>query len=199
MSNLFHSGKLFRRIGLLLMCIALGWSGYNIYDDYRYLNENKEIYSLLRDDIDDTDAIDYKLFPDKEMPVKEIDGIPYVGTLEIPSLDITTGVIDTLTMPYLKISTCRYVGSVYKNDMVIAGHDYRNCFGKLSDLNIGDAVRFTDNDGNIFDYQVVEIEQLQPVQVEEMITNDDWDLTLFSCLYSGLSRIAVRCQLAERG
>lgn len=196
MSNIFHSGKLFRCIGLILMCIALVWSGYNIYDDYRFQKENAEIYSLLKSE-EDEDKLDYQLFPDREMPVVEIDGIGYIGTLEIPALNIETGVISTLTMPYLKISTCRYTGSAYKNNMVVAGHDYRNCFGKLSDLSVGDSVRFTDNDGNIFDYQVVEIEQLQPTQVEEMITNDDWDLTLFSCLYSGLSRIAVRCQLQK--
>lgn len=183
-----------------MISIALVWSGYNIYDDYRYTKENEELYSLIQEEVDEkdkTDVLDYTLFPDKEMPVVEIGGIDYVGTLEIPSLDITTAVINTLTMPYLKLSTCRYTGSVYKNNMVIAGHNYQNCFGKLSDLSIGDSVRFTDNDGNIFDYQVVELEQLEPTQIEEMITNDDWDLTLFSCLYNGLSRIAVRCELQK--
>ena len=51
---------------------------------------------------------------------------------------------------------------------------------------------FTDTDGNIFNYTVSELEQLNPTDVREMISGD-WDLTLFTCTLGGQYRVTVRC------
>ncbi len=75
----------------------------------------------------------------------------------------------------------------------IAGHNYRNAFGKLFDLQIGDEVTFTDTDGNLFRYRVAELETLPASAVEEM-TESTWDFTLFTCTFGGRSRLAVRCE-----
>ena len=80
--------------------------------------------------------------------------------------------------------------------MVIAGHNYSGHFGTLKNLAPGDALSFTDIDGNVFSYTVVELETLPPYAVEEM-TSGDWDLTLFTCTVGGQSRLAVRCKRAE--
>lgn len=198
MTNWFHSGKLFRLLGGLLICVAVGWTVYNLYDDYRYNQANQTIYQELKEVQSTPDSeVDLSDFTFREMPIREIDGVEYIGTLQIPSLNISTGVINELTMPNLKISVCRYVGSVYEDNMVLAGHNYQTCFGKLGNLDIGDTVIFTDNDGNVFTYEVSDVEQLQPTQIEEMVTSEDWDLTLFSCLYNGASRIAIRCTKME--
>ena len=52
-------------------------------------------------------------------------------------------------------------------------------------------------DGNVFRYEVVELETLMPTAIEEM-TSGDWDLTLFTCTIGGGSRVTVRCELAEK-
>lgn len=62
--------------------------------------------------------------------------------------------------------------------MVIAGHNYSSHFGSLKNRVQGDAVTFTDMDGNVFCYQVAEIETLPPYATQEM-TSGEWDLTLF--------------------
>ena len=38
----------------------------------------------------------------------------------------------------------------------------------------------------------VQVETLAPTAVDEM-TGGDWDLTLFTCTYSGQARVTVRC------
>ena len=63
-------------------------------------------------------------------------------------------------------------------------------------LSQGDPVTFTDIDGNVFCYQVSEIEILSPYSIQEM-TSGDWDLTLFTCTIGGQTRVAVRCEQAE--
>ena len=47
-------------------------------------------------------------------------------------------------------------------------------------------------DVNIYKYEVLEIEILNPKEVSKMIDNN-FDLTLYTCTNDGLNRITVRC------
>lgn len=104
--------------------------------------------------------------------------------------------MSSLSYPKLKIAPCRYAGSAYLNNLVIAAHNYERHFGGLKRLTVGDAVRFTDVDGNVFNYTVVELEQLEPYQAAEM-RSGEWDLTLFTCTLGGQHRVTVRCVRTE--
>ena len=66
-------------------------------------------------------------------------------------------------------------------------------FGKISSLKTGDAIAFTDTDGNVFNYEVTEKETLAPSEVDRL-NDGDWDLTLISCTVSGQARMTVRCK-----
>ena len=136
---------------------------------------------------------DYLLNPDMDMPTVSIDGIAYIGLLSIPSIHLEQPVLQQWDNHAVKKAPCCYAGSAYQNDMVIAGHNYRNAFGKLFDLQIGDEVTFTDTDGNLFRYRVAELEILPASAVAEM-TESAWDFTLFTCTFGGRSRLAVRCE-----
>ncbi len=114
------------------------------------------------------------------------------GTLEIPALELSLPVMDAWSDPDLKLAPCRYKGSAYLDDMIVAGHDYRTHFGNLYRLQTGEEVRSTDAEGNLFAYTVAEREKLAATAVEEM-ENGDWDLTLFTCAWGGKAREAVRC------
>lgn len=132
------------------------------------------------------------LDPVRGMPIIEMDGECYVGYVDIPALDLSLPVMASWSYPRLKISPCRYTGSVYYDDMVLMAHNYARHFGGLKNLTIGDEVRFTDGDGNVFVYQVAAMEILDPSQVEEM-TESGWDLSLFTCTVGGERRVTVRC------
>lgn len=135
---------------------------------------------------------DYVRDPQMEMPTKKIDGNYYIGSLEIDALGLKLPIMSEWSYTRLRKAPCRYSGSAYLGDMVIAGHNYKYHFGHLSDLQIGDEVRFTDIDGNVFHYEVIEIETLAKRDVERMLSGE-WDLTLFTCTYGGRSRVTVRC------
>ncbi|NLD88289.1 MAG: sortase [Clostridiales bacterium] len=138
---------------------------------------------------------DYVLNPEMEMPAETVDDNSYIGVLEIPDLKLVLPVISEWSYPRLKIAPCRYMGSAYTNDLIISAHNYGSHFGKLKNLRAGDNVTFTDMDGNVFRYEVVELETLKATDVEEM-ESGDWDLTLFTCTVGGQNRITVRCELA---
>ena len=130
------------------------------------------------------------------MPSEEIDGRSYIGVLRLPSLGLELPVLGAWSDSGSRAAPCRYSGSAYLDNMVIAGHNYSGHFGTLKNLAPGDVLSFTDMDGNVFSYTVVELETLPPYAVEEM-TSGDWDLTLFTCTVGGQSRLAVRCEHAE--
>ena len=185
--------------GLLLIAAALFLTGYNLFDQMRAQRSAAQAAAQLAERLPQTtqtDVPDYLLTPEMEMPVETIDGVDYVGVLRIPALALELPVISQWSYPLLKIAPCRYSGSAYQNNLVLCAHNYASHFGNLKNLHIGDAVTCTDMDGNLFTYQVAELETLPPQATEEM-ENGDWDLTLCTCTVGGQSRVTVRCTAAQ--
>ena len=199
------AGLLLMLLGLLLLAGAAGLTAYNRWDEDRADSIALETVQVLRTRTPDLEVLDpqgemipnYVLDPEREMPIIEIDGNRYVGYVDIPVLGLSLPVLESWSYPNLKISPCRYEGSAYDNDLIIAAHNYERHFGGLKTLSVGDEVRFTDGDGNVFVYQVSVLDTLQPTQVEEMSAGDDWDLTLFTCTLGGQQRVTVRCTLVS--
>ena len=135
---------------------------------------------------------DYVENPEIEMPVAQVDTHSYIGILSIPAIKVTLPVISQCSDENLRYAPCRYAGSVYLDDLVIAAHNYRAHFGSLGALRLGDSVSFTDMDGNAFFYEVADIELLPETAVEEM-TAGEWSLTLFTCTLGREKRITIRC------
>ena len=136
---------------------------------------------------------DYILDPEMEMPTRLIDGWNYIGILEIPDLNLYLPIIDEWSYPALKIAPCRYEGTAYQKNMVIAAHNYQSHFARLHELDVGAEIYFSDMDGNRFSYLLAEQEVLPPTAVEEMCS-DDWPLTLFTCTIDGQNRVTMRCE-----
>ena len=134
--------------------------------------------------------------PDTVMDTVEVDGHTYIGLLTIPALDLKLPVMSEWSYPDLRISPCRYTGSVGGNDLVILAHNYKRHFGMLKTLGVGEEVAFTDVHSVTTVYKVMEIEEIEPTNVESM-TMSDFDLTLFTCTYGGNARYTVRCSRKE--
>lgn len=199
--------------GLLLMAAALLLTGYNLWDERRATASADSILLEMPaeiraaepaapapepEDPDETEIPDYILNPNMDMPTVEVDGHAYIGVVRIPVLGLELPVMSEWSYPNLKTAPCRYTGSAYLGNLILAAHNYRTHFGGLKELVPGDEVTFTDAVGNVFRYTVAELETLGKTDVEEMQAGD-WSLTLFTCTYGGKSRVTVRCVPAESG
>ena len=124
----------------------------------------------------------------------QIDDNYYIGTILIPSLDVELPIISEWSYPNLKLSPCRYKGSIAEGNLIIASHNYRSHFGRIQELNSGDIIVITDADGISHNYEVVQSEIIDGYNIESMEfgSDDSWDLTLFTCTLSGQSRVTVR-------
>lgn len=199
------AGKLLMTIGLLLIAAAFLLMVYNIWESKKAENMSEEILNQIKDGQDENVSSDdadekplYEIYPDMEMPVLTIDGVDYIGILTVPSLGLELPVAGNWSYPNLRRSPCRYKGSAYSNDMIIAGHNYSRHFGGLKNLAIGEEISFRDVDGHIFQYQVDDIETIPGTAVEDMDAGE-WDMTLFTCTYGGKSRVTIRCRKLENG
>ena len=199
----------FIAVGILMLAAAVLLGGYNLYDEYRAGKSAGAVLEELQQQIpavktpeetsaqevylpDDSQLPDYSVNPDMEMPEKEIAGDYYIGVLEIPSLGISLPVIGEWDDDALQIAPCRYSGSAYTGNLVIAAHNYQTHFGRIKTLSSGDQVVFTDVKGRSFLYEVAAVETIQSTAVEEVL-NEEWDLTLFTCTIDGFERVAVHC------
>ena len=205
-------GKLCTALGLLLLLAALGLTAYNLWLDARasmsvdvvlerltptLSSRQSELPPLSSGEaLEEAFVPDYVLNPEMAMPEETIDGRNYIGVLDIPALGLSFPIISEWSYDALQIGPCRYSGSAYLDNLVIAGHNYRSHFVSLPQLQPGDTVTFTDMDGNVFSYEVSSLETLSPYAVSDM-TSGDWDLTLFTCTVGGQSRLAIRCDQAE--
>ena len=205
-------GKLCTALGLLLLLAALGLTAYNLWRDAMasmsvdvvlerltptLSSRQSELPALSSGEaLEEAFVPDYVLNPEMAMPEENIDGRSYIGVLDIPALGLSFPIISEWSYDALQIAPCRYSGSAYLDNLVIAGHNYRSHFASLPQLQPGDTVTFTDMDGNVFSYAVLSIETLSPYAISDM-TSGDWDLTLFTCTVGGQSRLAIRCDQAE--
>ncbi len=198
--------------GLLLIAAALFLTGYNLLDTYRAGKsaenavqkveiaiagttqpETGEPETAETEETTGADLPNYVRNPEMEMPTVEINGVVYLGVIDIPILSRSLPVISEWSYPNLKIAPCRYLGSAYLDDLIIAAHNYASHFGTLNRLSIGDELTFTDGVGNMFHYTVAEVTTLDGTAIEEM-RSGDWDLTLFTCTVGGKARVTVRCE-----
>ena len=194
--------NIFTRIGKLCFVCALLLYLFNIYDSFMQDQSQKQIlaqYIQENTHQQDTSLVqipDYQLNPKMDMPEVALPGVEEagcIGILEIPALHLRLPVLSTWSYALLKKAPCRYTGNVYLDNMVIAAHNSKAHFKKLSQLEKGDIITFTDAVGNVFSYEVAGIEILQPEEVDDM-TSGQWPLTLFTCTYGGASRVTVRCE-----
>lgn len=184
-----------RILGTFCMILAGIFAGKNSSDEIRACHHVRESQRKLEVEEQAKKKQEqplYLLDPGRAMPEKVVDGEAYIGRLEIPSLQREMPVMSEWSKERLRQTPCRYAGSAYLQNLVIAGHNYRAHFSGIGNLKKGDSVIFTDMDGNRFFYEVAETEILNAEETERM-TESWWALTLFTCTAGGGRRVAVRC------
>lgn len=134
--------------------------------------------------------------PTGEMKSIDINGQSFIGIITIPAIDIRLPIQTEWASQNAKTSPCRYKGSVYENNLIVAGHNYQNHFGNLKNLVAGDNIIITDVDGRQYYYEVTYMEDIGTYDVDAM-DEGEWDFTVFTCTIGGASRVTVRCDFVK--
>ena len=180
-------------LGVVCLLSSIGFVAYN-----RWENENAE--DIAQDLLEDIQSIIEEKQPEQflpeEMATVKVDGYDCIGVLSVPVLDLELPVLTDWSYAKLKKAPCHYYGTYYEKDFVIAAHNYKSHFGRLSELQAGDIVVFTDINNIEHYYEVVLLETLPKNATKEMITSG-FDLSLYTCTLGGGSRVTVRCNAVQ--
>ena len=184
-------GLIFIFIGVLCIITALAFFIHNSAETQNAYESSARITYKLRTQLAEKEQSSDNVLPtdnpDREMPAVRIDGKRYAGILEIPSLGIELPVAESFSYAALQQTPCIYSGSVYKDNLVIAAHNYDVHFGRIGSLGFDYDVIFTDIESNRYTFKTFDIETLNPDQYTALVekqSKNDWDLTLFTCNYS---------------
>ena len=203
-----------KRIGII--CIFLGIAcmlssvGFIVYNRWEDQNAEKIAHNLLEEvqnvmsekqppqPLPD-DTVDLPDDPEEipaEMATIPVDGYDCIGILSVPVLELELPVLTDWSYVKLKKAPCLYYGTYYEKNFVIAAHNYKSHFGRLSELQAGDLVVFTDVTGTDHFYEVALLETLPKEATQEMIASG-FDLSLYTCTTGGASRVTVRCNTID--
>ena len=198
-------------LGICCLITSVGFVVYNHGEEENAQNASRNLLEEIRTDIlnptpeesasEESDRDESVEIPGdlaQEMLTTQVDGYECIGVLSIPVLELELPVLTDWSYAKLKIAPCHYFGSYYEKDFVIAAHNYRSHFGRLSALQPKDLILFTDISGTVYCYEVVLLETLPGNATEEMITSG-FDLSLYTCTPGGASRITVRCNAVSGG
>lgn len=191
-------------IGCCCLIAAAALGVYNHWEANRAASSSDELVTNLAAILENAEPVQTRE-PDENLQQLEeeeedeefltvmVDGHEICGVLSIPDLEIELAIIYEWSYPSLNVSACRYSGTP-QTQMILLAHNYDRHFGGLSELEPKDEVIFTDISGKEHRYQVTGTETWATNQLDEIISGESWDLTLFTCTYGGASRVVVRCE-----
>lgn len=189
-------------LGLICQLIAVGFVIYNSREAAHGEKISQTLLMDLHTNINEANRLDatstetiLQSIPEVksgQMATVAAGDYESIGILSIPVLELELPVLTDWSYEKLKSAPCHYYGSCYESDFVIAAHNYPSHFGRLSQLQSGDLVIFTDVSGAVFGYEVILLETLPPTATEAMITSG-FDLSLYTCTPGGGNRVTVRC------
>lgn len=187
-------------LGIVCLLMAAGFVVYNQWEDQNAEKTSQALLADVQSIIAEKPAA--QPLPDAaekvpaKMPTVQVGGYDCIGILSVPAFELELPVLTDWSYKKLKKAPCHYYGSYYEKNFVIAAHNYKSHFGKLSKLQPGDTVIFTDVTGADHYYEVVLLETLPKNATQEMITSG-FDLSLYTCTTGGGSRITVRCHAIQ--
>lgn len=193
-------------LGVFCLLSSLGLIVYNRWEEETAQSASTTLLQDVRDSISEQaheentldkserdESAELPVDLPKEMLTAKVNGHDCIGILSIPVLELELPVLTDWSYAKFQIAPCHYFGSCYEKDFVIAAHNYRSHFGRLSELQPGDLILFTDIAGTVHGYEVVLLETLPANATEEMIASG-FDLSLYTCTPGGASRVTVRCR-----
>lgn len=207
-------GRVLMIIGAMLIAAALSLNYYNYFHEKQSTERMKTVLSDLKQAIPDSEkstdsSSPFDIFDDSmtdsetaEPEQSEditLDGNAYIGIITFPTLGQEFPVTRGWSYAAMNTAACQYSGRRVDNDLIICAHNYTGFFDKLDKLSSGDEVIFIDVYGRSYSYTVTNSELLSGWDSPSLVKGggSDWDMTLFTCTWSGYSRVTVRLVYSE--
>ena len=189
--------KVRRIIGLILIVVGLSIIASIVYKKIETNNKQKELQNILEQVINDEPK---EL--SKEEEEKLIDGYKPIALIEIPSINLSQGLVEGISDDVLQYYLGHFEGSAMpgeKGNFAVAGHrvsDYSEAFVNLYKAEIGDKILVKANKKE-YVYEITESFIVAPDRVDVLDDTDDATITLVTCTVGAKERVIVKGKLVE--
>ncbi|MDB1939670.1 class D sortase [Clostridium tertium] len=189
--------KIRRGIGIILIIVGLALIVSIVYKKIETSKKQKELQNILEQVIseDPEDGSEGK----QEI---SINGYEPVALIEIPSINLSQGLVEGITDDILQYYLGHFETSVKpgeKGNFAVAGHrvsDYSEAFVNLYKVEAEDEVIVKANKKEYI-YKVTENFIVDPSRVDVLDNTDDATITLITCTVGAKERVVVKGKLVE--
>lgn len=181
-------------IGIVLVLCLLLIAAMLIYRQWKMPVSTEAYVQRLRNCIPESQGSALEERRDNTMPVFSLDGVDFVGILEIPRYDSAQPVCATWGSRYA--FPCRSGGSIYTRTLQIGGTSQKGQYDFFREISVGDAVYFTDMEGNRYSFTVSDLRYEKRAD-QAALQRNDVPLTLFIKNVYAFEYLIVFCDIAQ--
>ena len=131
---------------------------------------------------------------DNTMSVLSVDNTDFVGIIELPEYELVLPVGaewgSSSTHP------CLFSGSIYNGTIQIGATTQKGQLDFYRELSLGDAVTYTDMEGNRYTFEIIDIEYEKQIN-ESTLRREDTALTLFIKNIYSFEYVVVFCDVQK--
>jgi sortase A len=129
---------------------------------------------------------------DNTMSVLSVDGTDFAGIVELPQYESALPVCADWGTPAKY--PCQFYGSIYDRTMQIGGTSQKGQYDFYREISVGDAIYFTDMEGNRYAYSVTDVRYEKSAD-QAALQRKDASLTLFIKNIYALDYIIIFCDV----
>ena len=166
------------------------------YIDTKTIGSKKEKYINVVGEEQIQEARETLNLKEYENIPKDIDGYKVIGKITIPKINVEKYILAETMEETLKLSCTKVCGPEINKtgNLCLAGHNYRDTFGFISSLEIGDIIEITDTFDRTVKYGVYKIERVSPYDTSSLSqeTDSEREVTLITCTLGAIKRVVVK-------
>lgn len=189
--------KLRRVVGLILIIVGLAIIVSIVYKKIDTSKKQKELQNILEEVINEEPK---ELTEEEEQ--KLINGYTPIALIEIPSINLSQGLVEGITDDVLQYYLGHFENSAMpgeKGNFAVAGHrvsDYSEAFVNLYKTEVGDQIIVKANKKEYI-YEITDNFIVSPEDVSVLDDTEDATITLVTCTVGAKERVIVKGKLVE--
>lgn len=136
---------------------------------------------------------------DKKMP-KTYEGYDVLGQIVIEKIDLKEYILDSTDNGAMDKAPVKLYGEELNKEgnFCIAGHNYDEIFANLTELDVGDEFYIEDIDGNIQDYKITQVLEVEPTDLTPLMpVTDKIEVTLVTCEKDATERLVLKAERVD--
>lgn len=189
--------KLRRVVGLILIIVGLAIIVSIVYKKIDTSKKQKDLQNILEEVINEESK---ELTEEEEQ--KLINGYTPIALIEIPSINLSQGLVEGITDDVLQYYLGHFENSAMpgeKGNFAVAGHrvsDYSEAFVNLYKTEIGDQIIVKANKKEYI-YEITDNFIVSPEDVSVLDDTEEATITLVTCTVGAKERVIVKGKLVE--